>query len=33
MEFQINGKKSSIKECADLLTIYKREQNLKKLGI
>jgi hypothetical protein len=33
MEFQINGKRSSIKECTDLITIYKREQNLKKLGI
>ena len=33
MEFEINGKKSSIKECADLVTTCRREQNLKKLGI
>jgi hypothetical protein len=33
MEFQINGKRASIKECTDLVTTCRREQNLKKLGI
>jgi hypothetical protein len=33
MEFEINGKRSSIKECSDLITIYKREEKLEKLGI
>ena len=33
MEFEINGKKSSIKECANFITKYKREQKLKQIGI
>jgi hypothetical protein len=33
MEFEINGKKASIKECASFITKYKREQKLKQIGI
>ena len=33
MEFEINGRKSSIKECAKLITEYKRNIKLKDLGI
>lgn len=33
MEFEINGKKASIKECANFITKYKREQKLKQIGI
>ena len=31
MEFEINGKCASIKECANFITEYKREQKLNKL--
>jgi hypothetical protein len=33
MEFQINGKRASIKECTDLVTTCRREQKLNQLGI
>jgi len=33
MEFEINGKKSTIKECVDFITLYNRDQRLEKLGI
>ncbi len=31
MEFEINGKWASIKECANFITEYKREQKLNQL--
>ena len=33
MEFEINGKKASVKECAQLISTYKRIYKLEKLGI
>lgn len=33
MEFSINGQKTSIKECADLITTYRRDKKIKDLGI
>lgn len=33
MEFELNGKNASVKECANFITEYKREQKLKQLGI
>jgi hypothetical protein len=33
MEFNINGNKATIKECADLITRYKRDKILTEVGI
>jgi hypothetical protein len=33
MEFEINDKPASIKECAQLLTSYKRNSKLEELGL
>jgi hypothetical protein len=33
MEFEINGENASIKECAQLITSYKRNSKLEELGI
>ncbi len=33
MEFKINGNKATIKECADLITRYKRDKILTEVGI
>lgn len=33
MEFEINGKRASLKECSDLITRYKRDIKIKQLGI
>ena len=33
MEFEINDKRSSIKECAKLITEYQRDKKLNHLGI
>ncbi len=33
MEFEINGEKASIKECAQLITTHKRDEKLNDLGV
>lgn len=33
MEFEINRRHASIKECAKLITVYKRNNKLEKLGV
>ena len=33
MEFEINGKRTSLKECSDLITRYRRDMKIRQLGI
>jgi len=33
MEFEINGKRASIRECTQLITAFRRDKNLKELGV